>query len=100
MKKTRVKGEFSVCCQTSVTRSPKLAGYEPYCDCCHKKCELTAYKAEILVDGRVGKIYDVVGIIHHRKIINVLIDDEGEPFEISYLRKELKLYPVNLTDNN
>lgn len=35
-----IKGEMSVCCNVQVKRGAKLAGYEPYCMKCRKKCEI------------------------------------------------------------
>jgi|GEM_PF-3634969 len=34
------KGELSACCNSPVKRSPKLAGYKPYCIRCNKECEI------------------------------------------------------------
>lgn len=87
----RIKGEFSKCCKTTTHRSPKLAGFKSYCDKCSKKCEFIDLQARLLVQQRKGEIFKVVDMIPHRKIINVLITGEGEPFEISYLEQECEL---------
>ncbi|MFY0516417.1 hypothetical protein ACOMCU_01110 [Lysinibacillus sp. UGB7] len=88
----RIKGEFSKCCKTTTHRSPKLAGFKSYCDKCRKECELIDLQARILVEQRNDKTFKVTSMIPHRKIINVLITGEGEPFEISYLEQECELF--------
>lgn len=40
MVRNRVEGEISACCHSTAFRTPKLAGYEPHCDKCGKRCEL------------------------------------------------------------
>jgi hypothetical protein len=36
---SKIKGEISTCCNAPTKRSPKLAGYKPYCTKCNKECE-------------------------------------------------------------
>lgn len=96
MTKNRISEEFSKCCKSAVFRTPKTEGFEPYCDKCGEKCEITLLKAKILVDIRKNQSFNVTKMYPQRKIINVLIDTEGkESFEISYLEHECELFIPN-----
>lgn len=37
---SKIKGEFSKCCNASIKRSPKLDGQKLYCTKCNKQAEI------------------------------------------------------------
>lgn len=85
------KKEFSDCCKATASMIPKTGGFDIVCDRCQNDCQITDLQARILVDQRKDKVYNVTKMFPERNIVNVLIDDEGESFEISYLVKEIEL---------